>query len=117
MIAQQLTSRYVRDAEVRGDQRTLSALARARRRDHQYPHPHLLIPPSRPPPAVRAWIGQARSRATAFRARSHDADNATLPQVKRFHNSLATERRFRRLRTVWWEPAAQSGWEAPTPER
>jgi hypothetical protein len=39
VIAQQFTGRDVRDAEVRGDQLTLSSLARARRRNHQYPHP------------------------------------------------------------------------------
>ena len=38
VIAQQLAGRDVRDVEVRGDQRTLSPLARARRGDHQYPH-------------------------------------------------------------------------------
>ena len=37
VIAQQLAGRDVRDAEVR-DQRALSPLARARGRDHQYPH-------------------------------------------------------------------------------
>jgi hypothetical protein len=36
---------------VRGDQRTLSPLARARRRDHQYSHPSspdVIIPPAAP---------------------------------------------------------------------
>ena len=42
VIAQQLTGRDVRDAEVRGDQRALSPLARARGRDHQYSITHLL---------------------------------------------------------------------------
>jgi hypothetical protein len=42
VIAQQLTGRDVRDVEVRGDQRALSPLARARGRDHQYPHAGLL---------------------------------------------------------------------------
>ena len=52
VIAQQLAGRDVRDVEVRGDQRALSPLARARGRDHQYPHrssPHLIIPPSERP--------------------------------------------------------------------
>ena len=34
VIAQQFTGRYVRDTEVRGDQRALSPLASARGRDH-----------------------------------------------------------------------------------
>jgi hypothetical protein len=41
----------VRDVEVRGDQRALSPLARARRRDHQYSHyssPHVIIPSAGP---------------------------------------------------------------------
>src|SRR5262249_59104849 len=49
VIAQQFTGRDAGDAEVRGDQRALSPLARARRRDHQYPHPHLLTSSSRLP--------------------------------------------------------------------
>ena len=48
VIAQQLTSADVRNAEMRGDQRALSPLARARRRDHQHSHyssPAVIIPP------------------------------------------------------------------------
>src|SRR5258708_37816964 len=49
VIAQEFTGRDVVDVEVRGDQCALSPLARARGRDHQYPHTHLLPPSSRPP--------------------------------------------------------------------
>ena len=57
VIAQQLAGRDVRDVEVRGDQRALSPLARARGRDHQYPHyssPHGIIPPAGPRPIARS---------------------------------------------------------------
>jgi len=69
VIAQQFTGRDVRDVEVRGDQRALSPLARARGRDHQHPHhssPHLIIPPHRPPvdsPVHQAMPGARRRRA------------------------------------------------------
>src|SRR6266566_2975574 len=56
VIAQQFAGRDVRDVEVRGDQRALSPLARARGRDHQYPHyssPHVIIPPAGPRPVAR----------------------------------------------------------------
>src|SRR5204862_5273619 len=48
VIAQQLPGRDVGDVEVRGDQCALGPLARARRRDHQYSHAHLLTSSSRP---------------------------------------------------------------------
>src|SRR5262249_30004938 len=52
VIAQQLTGRDVGDVEMRGDQRALSSLARAGRRDHQYPHARLLRSSSPAPAAA-----------------------------------------------------------------
>ena len=106
MITQQLTRRDVGNAEMRGDQRTLRALARPRRRDHQYPHPHLPSSSSRPPPARSVPpagrqpaaspqparhepAGQGRPRTScakatrparphAFHVRSRDIDTGTL---------------------------------------
>ena len=59
MIAQQFTSRDTGNAEMRGDQRALSPLARVRRRDHRYSHysslPVIIAPadPGRRPRTVR----------------------------------------------------------------
>jgi hypothetical protein len=58
MIAQQLPGRDVEDVEVRGDQCALGPFARARRRDHQYSHAHLLTSSS--PPAGRSVDSPAR---------------------------------------------------------
>src|SRR5262249_23190055 len=66
VIAQQFTGRDVGDAEVRGDQCALSPLARARRRDHQYPHPYLLTSSSLPS------AGRSTPRLTARAARPGD---------------------------------------------
>jgi hypothetical protein len=76
VIAQQFAGGDAGDAEMRGDQRTQSPLARARGRDHQYPHvplpghhPHPHPPVQSAERASRIRVGGASSMSLGRKMR------------------------------------------------